>query len=223
MVVLPCYNEKDNLADLLPKMPSQLAGLPVAALVVDDGSRDNSAQVTEQHGALVVSHPINMGGGRALSTGFAIANAMGARIVVTMDSDGQHDPAEIGSLIAPLLAGEADVVVGSRAQGRHDAASPLRSAGVIVFSRLISLLTGQRFTDCASGFRAFDAGVPGRLRLQQDQYHTAEFIIEAYKAGLRIVERPITIRRRRHGVSKKGRDMLYGYRFAKVVAKSWLQ
>jgi hypothetical protein len=223
MVILPCYNEADNLAELLPKVPSQVAGLPVVPLVVDDGSQDGSARVAERHGALVVSHPINMGGGRALSTGFGIAKAAGVRIVVTMDSDGQHDPAEIGVMIAPLIANEADVVVGSRALGQHDAASPMRSVGVVVFSALLSLLTGQHLTDCASGFRAFNASVLGRLRLRQEQYHTAEFIIEACKAGLRIAERPITIRLRQHGVSKKGHDMLYGYRFAKAVAKSWLQ
>jgi hypothetical protein len=223
LVVLPCYNEADNLRELLPTIPIELEGRTILTLVVDDGSRDDSAEVAEANGALVVSHPVNMGGGRALFTGFAIARAMGAQIVVTMDSDGQHDPAEIREMIVPLLVGEADVVVGSRILGRHEAASRLRVLGVGLFSGLISILTGKRITDCASGFRAFDASVPSRLNLLQEQYHTAEFIIEACKAGLRVIERPITIRRRQHGSSKKGHDVFYGYRFAKVVTKSWLR
>lgn len=223
MVVLPCYDEEENLALLLPNMPASIAGYPVSILVVDDGSRDNSVRVAEENGAFVVSHPVNMGGGRALHTGFAVAKAAGASIVVTMDADGQHDPGEIAGLVQPLLDDTADVIIGSRALGRHHAASRLRSIGVRLFSGLISALTGQHITDCASGFRAISTRILTDLRLHQEQYHTAEFIIEACKAGMRISERPITIHLRQHGNSKKGHDVFYGYWFAKAITKSWLR
>ena len=169
VAILPCYHEAENLRELLPAMPGEVAGLPLVTLVVDDGSDDGSDDVARRHGALVVSHPTNLGGGRALHTGFAIASAMGACFVVTLDADGQHDPAQIERLVQPLAAGEADLVIGSRALGEHEAASQLRTVGVRAFSWLLSRLTGTRITDCASGFRAFDTRVLRALRLQQEQ------------------------------------------------------
>jgi len=223
LVILPCYNEAEGLDQLLPTIPKHIMGRSVAALVVDDGSTDGSDAVARSHGFMVVSHPAKMGGGRALQTGFALAQTLEAQVVVTMDADCQHDPAEMEPLVEPILSGHADLVIGSRVLGQHQAASRSRSIGVSVFGWAISLLSGSRITDCASGYRAIRTAVLPKLRLRQAQYHTAEFIIQMLKVGGRIQERPITIHLRQHGVSKKGHDFFYGLRFARSVLKSWLR
>ena len=223
LCILPAYNEAENIGVVLRRMPREVKGLEVTSLVVDDCSEDDTAQVAASHGAYVVRLPLRMGGGAALKTGFMIGLERGARYLVTLDADGQHHPEEIERLLEPLLRDQADVVVGSRILGEYENYSRLRTAGVRFFSSIISFLTACRITDCSSGFRAFQAEVLRRLRLRQKQYHTSELIIEAVKKGARIVEVPITISRRLSGTSKKGRDLLYGVRFAKVILKTWLR
>jgi len=221
LIVIPAFNEVDNLRSLLPRIPQALRGQPVKALVVDDGSTDGTEEAARRHGALVVSFPVNRGGGAALRSGYDAARSLQASVVVTIDADGQHAPEEIEGLVAPILEGQADIVIGSRILGSCERYSAFRWLGVVVFSRLISLLMGIRVADCSSGFRAFRREALELLLLRQDQYHTAELIIEAAKRHLRIVERPVAIRARLSGQSKKGADLLYGLRFLRTVLFTW--
>ncbi len=222
-IVMPAFNEADNLVELLPAMPAQVAGRTVQTLVVDDSSSDDTAEVAGQHGVLVARMTVNAGGGTGLRTGFDIALQYGADVVVTMDADGQHDPEQIERLVEPILANRADLVLGSRLLGEHDGESIARAAGVRVFNSLINTLLGTRITDCASGFRAVRGDSLARLLLVQEQYHTAEMIIDAAKRGLSLTEVPITIRRRHSGTSKKGRNLFYGTFFLRTVLKTWLR
>jgi hypothetical protein len=221
IVVLPAWDEAENLPAVLARAPAEVEGHSLRCLVVDDGSTDGTADVARAHGAHAVRTPINVGGGHALQVGFAAAERLGARWVVTMDADGQHDFADLPALLAPLFAGEADLVIGSRRLGASVGHAAARSLGLSVFNALLSFLTGRRITDCSSGFRAFDLARLRSLRLLQDRHHTAEAIIEASRRGLRLVERPITIRPRLHGESKKGVNWLYGARFARTVLATW--
>ncbi len=223
MCIIPAYNEAENIGVVLKRMPRQIKELEVKTLVVDDCSDDQTAEVAQAHGAYVARLPMRMGGGAAIKAGFMICLEKGARYLVTLDADGQHHPEEIERLLEPLLEGEAEVVVGSRILGQYENYSRLRTTGVRFFSGIISFLTACEITDCSSGFRAFKAEVLWRLRLRKKQYHTSELIIEAVKKGARITEVPITISRRLSGTSKKGRDLLYGARFAKVILKTWLR
>ncbi|MBW2455346.1 MAG: glycosyltransferase family 2 protein [Deltaproteobacteria bacterium] len=220
-VVIPAYNEAENLAVLLPRMPSEIDGKTLQVVVVDDGSTDGTDEVARKHGALVVTLPVNRGGGAALRTGYDAARRLAATVIVTMDADGQHLPEEIEALVLPTLRDEADFVIGSRILGSSDRYSRLRLTGVVVFSRFITMLTGVRITDCSSGFRAFRLGMVEKLRLQQDQYHTAELIIDAAKRDFRITERPVHIQARLSGESKKGRNVLYALRFLRTVLTTW--
>lgn len=203
-VVIPVFNEAGNLAFVLPDIPKQINGKSIHILVVDDGSTDNSSSVAIKYGASILKMPINSGGGMALLASFTAATKAGAEFVVTMDGDGQHLPEELPRLLHPLLNNEADLVIGSRIIGNHEAASISRAIGVYVFSWLINILLGTRITDCASGYRAISTKLLNRLILKQQQYHTAELIIESAKRESRIKEVPITICRRRSGTSKKG-------------------
>jgi hypothetical protein len=221
LVVIPAYEEEENLGAVIPRIPETVHGRPARVLVVNDGSRDATAEVARELGALVVSHPFNRGGGCALATGYEVAQTLGPAAVVTIDADGQHDPEEIEGLVAPVLDDEADLVIGSRALGTSHGASMVRATGVRLFSAFITALTGVTITDCSSGFRAMRPDRFQKLRLEQRQYYAAEAILEAAKRGLRIQERPITITPRLSGESKKGPDFLYGLHFLLSILRTW--
>jgi len=222
LVIIPAYNEANNLERVLPKIPLMICGKSVKVLVVDDGSRDETAGVAASLGAGVARHTVNFGGGAALETGYQIARALGPDVLVSLDGDGQHDPGEIETLVAPIVTNQADLVIGSRFLGSADHYSVTRLIGVKIFSGLINRLMGTRITDCASGFRALRPSVLKEVSLRQEQYHTAELIIIAAKHQKRIVEKPIHMAARYSGQSKKGRDFQYGLGFLKAIIRTWL-
>jgi len=221
MVLIPAYNEADNLRYLLTKIPHEISGMDVGVLVVDDGSDDETKAIVQEHGHLVVSNIINRGGGAALRLGYDILKQAGADICVTMDADGQHRPEEIEILVSPIIHDQYDFVIGSRILGYREKDSALRVAGVQLFGRLISAMLGIKITDPSSGFRAFKMNKLEAINLYEDQYHTSELIIETVKKGLHIVEVPISILKRRHGKSKKGRNLIYALNFTRTIIKAW--
>ncbi len=220
-ILMPAYNESKNMDELLDRIPDQINGQKIDVLVVDDCSDDNTAEMVRQKGFLVVQNPINRGGGAALRLGYDILMQAGVKVCVTMDADCQHNPDEITRLIHPIDQGTADIVIGSRILGDFEKDKLFRRMGVYVFSVIVSSLTGLTITDPSSGFRAFHLTKLVHLPLYEDQYHTSELIINAAKKGLKIVEVPITILRRKHGKSKKGSDWKYGLYFARTIFKSW--
>jgi len=221
VVVMPAYEERENIGAVLDAMPAAVCGLPLGCLVVDDGSRDDTAEVARRHGALVVSTPVQRGGGAALRLGFDLALEHGAEIAVTMDADGQHRPSEIETLVRPLVESGASFVIGSRILGGHEGGSRMRAAGIHVFNLVIRLLTPVKVTDCSNGFRALRVRDLARVLLRQDQFHTAELIVDAAKKGIPIAEVPVHVDRRASGDTKKGRDWSYGLSFARTVLKTW--
>jgi hypothetical protein len=223
LVVIPAFNEAENIRPVLEKMNKTVLGESMAVVMVDDGSNDNSVEIVDDLGFLVAISPINRGGGAALRAGYDIAQALGAEIVVTMDADGQHDPLEIERLVKPILADQADFVLGSRILGSRESDSHVRLVGIHLFNFVLRVLTGVRFTDCSNGFRAFRVKSLMETTLRQDQFHTSELIIEAVKKGGRIVEVPVTVNRRLHGTSKKGKNFSYGLNFARTIIHTWLR
>lgn len=221
LLVLPALDEAESLALLLPQVPASLLGHRIRALVVDDGSTDDTSAVAARLGALTVRSPVNRGGGHALRLGFAAARALRARYVVTLDADGQHRLEDLPVLLAPLLSGAADLVVGSRRLGRSVGHSAVRSAGVDLFNLVLGALLGRRVTDCASGYRALRGEVLDRLSLEEDRHHTAEVLLRAEGLGLRVREAPIVIVPRAFGESRKGTTIRYACRFACSIARSW--
>ena len=220
-VLIPAYNEADNLKELLPRIPRQLDGLSLGIVVIDDGSEDGTFECALEGNAMAVRSPINRGGGAALRLGYDILKKANIDLCITMDADGQHNPDEIPALIAPLLDNRFDIVIGSRIIGSREKDSLFRLAGVYFFGFVIRRLTGIDITDPSSNFRAFRIKIIGRVPLEEDQYHTSELIINAAKCGCRIGEAPITVLKRKYGKSKKGKDWKYGLNFAKIVVKSW--
>jgi len=223
LVIIPAYNEAENISTVLKEIPQKLQGLIISTLVVVDGSTDNTEQVVRELGVPVVINPINRGGGAALRVGYQVALQSGARIVVTLDADGQHVPSEIDRLITPIINDEADFVNGSRVLGTFEKESAIRSLGVLIFNWLISFLMFQKITDSSNAFRAIRINVLQEISLFQDQFHTSEILIDSIKRGVRVKEVPITIRRRQSGMTKKPRSLRYGWGFIKAIFGTWLR
>src|SRR6266511_3271350 len=202
-VVIPAYNEAAHIAQVIAALPEELEGLSIHAIVVDDGSFDDTTEAAREAGAAAVRLPMNRGQGAALRTGYRLALATRARLVVTMDADGQHQPSELPRLIGPILSGEADVVNGSRVLGDADPSHAARKLGITLFAWLLSVLTTSRITDPACGYRAVRTEALRGLEFRQDQFHNSEFILEASKNKLAMREVPVTVAIRISGASKK--------------------
>jgi hypothetical protein len=223
VTVSPAFNEAENVAAVIKQIPAMIEGHHVLPVVVSDGSTDATATVAREAGALVAELPIRRGGGLALRVGYEVALRLGADVVVTLDADGQHLPEEIGVIVAPILAGEADYVNGSRLLGSFERESLMRHVGVHLFSRILSLLTGRRITDPSSGYRAARADLLEKVVLTQDQFWTSEILIEALRHRARVVEVPVTFLARAGGESKKPKSLRYGWNFLKVIIQTWLR
>jgi hypothetical protein len=222
-ILIPAYNEAENIGHVLETMPKEVCGVATQVLVVDDGSRDGTGDVAAEHGALVARHVTNRGGGAALRTGYRLMSESGALIVVTLDADGQHLPSEMPRLVEPVLSGEVDVAHGSRVLGHADRNTRARELGIVFFNRLVSFITRTHVTDCSNGYRAVRTTVLPQLVLRQEQFHTSEFMIEAIKRGVPAKEIPITVEQRLHGHSKKPAVMRYGLGFANAIVRTWLR
>jgi len=222
-IVIPAYNEAENIGHVLELMPKEVCGVETEVLVVDDGSRDGTGDVAAEYGAPVARHVTNRGGGAALRTGYRLMVESGALIVVTLDADGQHLPSEMPRLVEPVLSGEVDVAHGSRVLGHADRNHFARELGIVFFNRLVSFITRTHVTDCSNGYRAVRTTVLPQLVLRQEQFHTSEFMIEAIKRGIPAKEVPITVEQRLHGHSKKPAVMRYGLGFANAIVRTWLR
>jgi glycosyltransferase involved in cell wall biosynthesis len=220
-VVIAALDEEGGLPSVLREVPARACGLAVDVIVVDDGSTDRTAEVARAGGAYVARLERNLGHGVALRVGYQLAREGGAEYVVTLDGDGQWNPTELPRVLEPVVAGEADFSIGSRVLGAAETDDAFRHAGVHVFGALVRLLTGSEVTDTSSGFRAMRAEVTGTVRQEQAQYQTSELLIGALAHGYRVVERPITMRKRMAGKSKKGHNVLYGMRYARVILTTW--
>jgi glycosyltransferase involved in cell wall biosynthesis len=219
--VIAAYNEQGSIGPVLDELPTRLCGLSATAIVVVDGAKDQTAAEARARGAIVCDIPIQRGQGAALRLGYRIAREGGARYIVTTDADGQYDPADTERVLEPVVSGEADFVSGSRRLGRDETTDPLRRLGVRVFAGTISWLTGHKITDPAFGLRAMRADLTAAIELRQPQYQTAEVLIGVISRGFRAAERPATMRARTAGHTKKGANLLYGLRFARVIGQTF--
>ena len=164
---------------------------------------------------------MNRGQGAALRLAYAVAAGHGAEYLVSLDADGQYDPADIPKVLAPVVDDEADLVTGSRRLGSSYGGDRFRQLGVLVYATTIRVLTGTGITDPSFGLRAMRAEVPLSLRLDEPQFQASELLVGAIMHGYRVAERPATMRRRAAGDSRKGPSLAYGYRFGRVLLRTW--
>ena len=201
LVIIPAFNEAETVGRVVAEAK---AALPEAEiLVVDDGSTDETASVARSAGARVLTLPFNLGIGGAVQAGYLYALERGYDIAVQLDADGQHDPVDLPGLIAPVEAGEADLVVGSRFAAANGYRAPCaRRAGMLLLSWVVSLLTGRRLLDTTSGFRA--AGkrtIAAFVAYYPTDYPEPESLVTVRRLGLRVVEVPVAMRPRQAGSS----------------------
>jgi len=220
-IVIPAYGEAENLAELLPLIPALVCGVPAEVLVIDDGSADDTSGAAVRGGAVAARLPANAGGGAALRVGYALMVDAGARIVVTMDADGQHLPRDLDRVAEPVLSGRAQLALGSRILGHSEPGVFARELGIALFNRLVRFLTRTRVTDCSNGFRAIRTDLLPELDLRQPQFHAPEFLIEAITRGIALEEVPVTVVHRRHGHSKKPSTVRYGVGFCRSILEAW--
>jgi glycosyltransferase involved in cell wall biosynthesis len=221
VVVIPALNEEECVGGVLDAVPDETCGLAVQTIVVDDGSSDRTGEVASEHGAFVARLARNLGQGSAFRVGYRLGREHGARYLVTLDADGQWDPADMEGVLQPVVDGEADFVLGSRVLGRAETDNRLRGAGVRVFGGLVTALTGVKITDTSSGLRAMVAELTAVVPQHEPQYQSSELLLGAIYAGYRIAERPIVMHKRAAGESKKGHDIMFGVRYANVILRTW--
>jgi glycosyltransferase involved in cell wall biosynthesis len=217
------YEEESNIGAVLAAMPDTACGVELTTLVVVDGGGDATDQVSIDSGAITFVLTENLGHGYALRVGYALCVELGAQFVVTLDADGQNDPAEIPVMLQPLVDDVADFVVASRRLGQDTTTDRFRKVGVRFFSSIISAIGGTKLTDTSNGYRALRATMLADVthRLTQVQYQTAELLIVCMKRGWRIAERPTVWLPRASGTTKKGKNYLFGFRYGKVVLSTW--
>lgn len=217
------YEEEANIGAVLAAMPKEACGLPVTTLVIVDGGEDATDKVSIEAGAITFVLTENLGHGYALRVGYALCVELGAQYAVTLDADGQNDPAELPVMLQPLVDGEADFVVASRVLGQDTTSDRTRKAGVRVFSAILSAIGRTKLTDTSNGYRALRVTMLDDVvhRLIQTQYQTAELLIICMKRGWRVTERPTLWLPRASGTTKKGKNMFFGFRYARVVATTW--
>ena len=209
-VVVPAFNEENSIGQVVKSVFDHMPGALVA--VVDDGSRDRTAERARSAGATVLALPLNLGIGGAVQTGFKFALLQGCSYAFQIDGDGQHDPSETHHLYQPLIDNTADVVIGSRWLGRGNYVAPKsRRYGMKYLESLVSWRAGARFTDTTSGFRAMnDRAVALFAREYPVDYPEVESILVARHHGLRVVEVPAMMKAREHGTSSiRGLKVLY--------------
>ena len=214
LVIVPAHNEEDSLPATLAEVKAKAPGVDL--LVVDDGSRDGTSRVAREAGVAVVRHPVNLGVGGALQTGFRWAVAHGYDIGVQLDADGQHDPAYLGVLLAPVLEDRCDVSIGSRFVEATGYRAPLnRRLGMKLFQAVVKLAIGRRITDTTSGFRAYSRPV---MQVCQHEFPKdfpdAPLLIGLARRGFRLDEVPVVMRERQAGRSfyTLGKQLYYPYK-----------
>jgi polyprenyl-phospho-N-acetylgalactosaminyl synthase len=218
-IVVPAFNEARRLGTVL----DELSRTGCSVVVVDDGSRDRTAEVAQRRGCYVLRHSFNRGQGAALQTGITFALREGAETIVTFDADGQHQTADLPALMAPVLEGRCDVALGNRFINGRSNVPRIRKI-VLQLGRLFTWMTsGLRVGDCHNGYRAFSRRGAAVLGLKQDRMaHASEIYDQIKDAGLTYEEVPVTIRYTAETLEKGQKlsnslSVLFHYLYGKIA------
>jgi uncharacterized membrane protein YbhN (UPF0104 family) len=201
LLFLPAHDEEATVAGVVARAPAAVCGRAVRVLVVDDGSRDETARRALAAGAEVLSFERNRGLGAAVRAGLAAGAGLGAAAVAFCDADGEYAPEELERLVAPILAGEADYVVGSRFAGDSRRMRPHRLAGNVALTRLLRFVARAPIRDGQSGYRALSGAAAADAEVVHDFNYAQVLTLDLLGKGYRYAEVPISYAFRRHGDS----------------------
>jgi len=195
VVIIPAFNEQKTISNVIKLIPKKISKInKIKIVVIDDGSTDNTYFVASKYkNVTVLKHLINRGLGGALQTGFEFAKKFNFDLLVTLDSDGQHDPREIPRLIRPILKGKADVVIGSRLKSDEMRQMPLDRLIINFIGNLVTFVMFLFWTtDSQSGFRVFSKKAVAKISIRSQKMEvSSEFFKEFKSNNLKIVELPI--------------------------------
>jgi len=189
-VVIPAFNEGQSVGNVVRKVKKVYPHV----VVVDDGSNDDTATQSRAAGAVVVNHIINRGQGAALQTGIEFALQSGADVIVTFDSDGQHQVEDIAAIAKPVIENQVDIAIGSRFLTNTSNVPPLRKLVLklgVIFTRVVSRI---KVTDTHNGLRSLSKNAAQKIHIRQDRMaHASEILDEIGRLNLRYCEVPTHI------------------------------
>ena len=223
LVIIPAYNEERNISDLIHSIKQLYPSIDIA--VIDDGSSDATARLAQGAGAWVLSHRFNMGYGVSLQTGYKYAVAKDYQCLVQIDGDGQHDPADIGALLAVVKDNGTDLVLGSRFLQQNDyRTSIFRLIGIHVFRVILKLLSGQEIKDVTTGFQAMNRKVLDVFvsDVFPCDYPDADVILLLSGLGYRIKEVPVLMHPNEEGKSMHRNPLNALYYIFKMILSMFL-
>ena len=222
-IVIPAYNEEHTIGDVINRLKATLQriSLEYEIIVVDDCSRDKSAEISRSQYVKVYSLKEHMGKGYALRAGSGKAKG---EIIVTIDSDGSNRPEELPLLLTLILQDKADLVIGSRFSAKKPVQGKrFNAAGVRIFNLLIRILTGAAVSDSQSGYRAMKSVVLENLSLKSSGYEIeSEILVKIARRGFRVREVPVSFEQRTYGRSTLD-PIVDGFRILKSIFTSYLK
>jgi glycosyltransferase involved in cell wall biosynthesis len=197
IIQIPCFNEEESLPIALARLPKSIPGVDVIeVLIIDDGSRDRTREVAKQHGVHhVVGFSTNQGLARAFMLGIRSCLERGADIIVNTDADDQYNADDIPTLIAPILEGRAEFVVGERPIATIEHFSPIKKLLQKIGSTVVAGISATTVKDAPSGFRAFSRNAAARLNVFSNYTYTLETIIQGGQKNMGVVSVPIRVNR----------------------------
>jgi glycosyltransferase involved in cell wall biosynthesis len=189
IVCIPAFNEAERIGSIIEQASKYVSKI----IVYDDGSRDSTSEIAKRSGAEVIRNPVNRGYGRAIAALFKKAKVEDVDIMITLDSDGQHDPDQIPEVLEPLLKDECDIVIGSRFISLQNIPK-FRSIGIKAITRVTRAASYTSLTDAQSGFRAYNKKALSRIDLFEEGMEVStEILVRAKEKNLRIKEVPVTV------------------------------
>ncbi|MAT43064.1 MAG: hypothetical protein CL609_12025 [Anaerolineaceae bacterium] len=222
LIYMPCLNEEENIGNTINSLPTKLNGIDeIRVLVVDDGSTDSTTMIAKNANAQVISHGYNRGVGAAFQSAINYALEDGFDILVSIDADGQFNPAEISLLIDPILKNQADMVIGNRFHnGKPKNMPSFKYLGNQWISQIINFVSNKNFQDVSCGYRAYSYEALMRLNLFGNFTYTHETILSQVFKGTRVVEVPVWVQ---YDINRKSRVassiLRYAFQSSKIILR----